>query len=95
MAQNSGLDKRLSALEQIAEEVRLRPIRALAVRRGLSPDRVLELYEQVRSERRRLQAAGMTEREILEASAARMGITPDELRRRSAALVAELEAEAP
>ena len=85
------LDRRVDALEQIAEEVRLRPYRLIAQERGLPFEDLLERVERIRGERDQMQAQGLTEREIVEAKAARMGVSPDELLRRTDALQQELE----
>ena len=85
------LARRVDALEQIAEEVRLRPYRLIAQERGLPFEDLLERVERIRGERDQMQAQGLTEREIVEAKAARMGVSPDELLRRTDALQQELE----
>jgi hypothetical protein len=79
---NHGPEGRLTALEEIAEEPRLRPIRSLAEGRGLPVDRVLEFYEVARARTARLRAEGKTDRAIFEATAAAMGMTPAPLQRR-------------
>ena len=81
------LGRRVDALEQIVEEVRYRPHRLLAQERGLDPEQVIADCKRLEVSRHQLRAAGKTEREIIEAQAARMGITPDELRQRADALV--------
>lgn len=79
----SSLGKRLTALEEIAEEMRLRPIRQLAhdlaAEHGVSVERVLALYEKCHAESEALRARGLTPDEIIAQTAARMGVTPDEL----------------
>ena len=81
------LDRRVDALEQLAEEVRYRPHRIIAQERGLDPEQLIADCKRLEALRDQLRAEGKTEREIIEATAARMGIDPDELRRRAAALV--------
>lgn len=79
----SGLGRRLDALEQRAEEARIRPYRIIAAERGIPFEALMQKVEQVRAERDRLRAAGKTDRQILEATAADLGVSPDELRRRA------------
>ena len=83
----SGLGRRVTALEAIAEEVRYRPHRIIAQERGLDPEQLIADCKQLEVLRGQLRAEGKTEREIIEATAARMRINPDELRRRAEALV--------
>ncbi len=83
----NGLERRLAALEELAEGVRLRPYRELAAEAGEPLERFLQRVEQCRAERDRLRARGMTEQEIFEATATRMGITAQELRRRCEQLI--------
>ena len=87
----NGHGRRLTALEEIAEEVRLRPYRIVAEERGVPFERLMEHVARIRAERHQLQAQGLTEGEIVEAKAARMGVSPDELLRRTDALQQELE----
>ena len=84
----AALGRRVAALEQIAEEARLRPLRILAAEQGIPFEDLLRSLERIRTEHERLRAAGLTERQILEARAAALGIDPDELQRRADALVA-------
>ena len=83
MAAQNGLSRRLDALEQLAEEARLRPLRILASECGVPYERLLARYEERRAETARLRAEGHSEREILALVAARLGVLPDELRRRA------------
>ena len=83
----SGLGRRVTALEAIAEEVRYRPHRIIAQERGLDPEQLIADCKQLEALRDQLRAEGKTEREILEAQADRMGIDPDELCRRAKVLV--------
>ena len=78
----SGLGRRVDALEAIAEAIRYRPHRALAAERGLDPDALIAECKKLEAMRDHLRAAGLTEREIIQQTAARMGITVDELQRR-------------
>ena len=82
-----GLERRVDALEAIAEEVRYRPHRIIAQEQGLAPEQLIADCKQLEALRDQLRAEGKTEREIIAATAARMGIDPDELRRRAEALV--------
>ena len=84
----AGLDRRVAALEQIAEEARLRPYRILAAERGIPFEDLMRSLERVRAKNDRLRAAGLTERQILKARAADLGIDPDELQRRADDLLA-------
>ena len=82
-----GLERRVDALEAIAEEVRYRPHRIIAQERGLDPEQVIADCKRAEVLRHQLRAEGKTDSEIIEAQADRMGITPDELRQRADALV--------
>ena len=84
----SNLGKRLDALEQIAEEVRLRPFRELAEERGVPFEALMRHYRECRARTAELRARGFTEGQILEAIAERVGCTPDELRAKRDALMA-------
>jgi hypothetical protein len=81
------LSRRLAVLEAIAEEARYRPHRILAAERGIDPEALIARCKQLETERDRLRAEGKTDREIVEATAARMGVSTDELWRRAGALV--------
>lgn len=83
----SDLGKRLTALEQIAEDMRMRPFRELAGEIGVSVESLIERYDECHARTVQLRAEGKTEREILEATAARMGVDPDELEQERDALV--------
>jgi hypothetical protein len=85
------LGRRLDALEQIAEEARLRPIRLLAEERGLPFDAVRGHFERLHAEMARLRAEGLTYDQIVAAKVARMGLSPEELERRCAALRTKLD----
>ncbi len=86
----STLDRRLTALEAIAEEVRLRPYRELAAEHGIPLDVFIQMVEDSKAERARLNAEGVTDREIFERSAAECGMDPDELLRAAEELAARL-----
>ena len=60
-----------------------RPLRILASECGVPYERLLARYEERRAETARLPAEGHSEREILALVAARLGVLPDELRRRA------------
>ena len=83
----ASLERRVDALEAIAEEVRYRPHRIIAQERGLDPEQLIADCKQLEALRDQLRAEGKTEREIIEVTVARMGIDPDGLRRRAEALV--------
>ena len=85
------LDLRVGALEQIAEEVRMRPYRLIAQERGIPFEELMERVAHIRAKRHQMQAQGLTDRQIIEAKAADLGVTPDELLRRADALQQELE----
>ena len=87
----SNHGRRLDVLEQIAEEVRMRPCHLIAQERGIPFEGLLERVARIRAERAQMQAQGLTEREIVEAKAASLGVTPDELLRRADTLQQELE----
>jgi hypothetical protein len=82
----STLGKRLTALEEIAERMRLQPIRELAAERGLDPARLNDLYEECRHRTERLRSQGLTEGQILALTAQRLGCTVEELQTRVDAL---------
>jgi hypothetical protein len=79
----NGLGRRLDAPEQITEEVRLRPLHILAEERGIPYETLAANVERARAQNDRLRAEGKLEREILEATAARVGVSPEELQRRA------------
>jgi hypothetical protein len=88
----SGLGKRLSALEQIAEDMRARNVQELAARlaaeRGVPLDMVMQHYHANKAASGRLRAAGHSEAQIVAAAAERIGCTVAELRRGVADLIA-------
>jgi hypothetical protein len=86
----SGLGKRLTALEQIAEEMRLRPFRELAEEHGIPFDRLMELWDEARAETARLRAEGLSDREIVALKATKSGADPDEMWREGEELAARL-----
>jgi hypothetical protein len=73
------LGRRLEALEEIAEEMRLRPFRELAAERGVPYERLMATYREVKARNAELRAQGLTEEQILEATARRIGCTVGEL----------------
>ena len=77
------LDRRVDALEAIAEEVRLRPYRMLAEDRGVPFELLMTRFEEARARRDHLRAEGLSDDEITQATADRLGISVDELRRRA------------
>jgi hypothetical protein len=83
----TNLGKRLTALEEIAEEMRLRPVRELAEERGIPFARLMEAYEECRARTAELRAQGLTDEQITEATARRMGLSVDELRAKRDALL--------
>ena len=84
----ANLSRRLAALEAIAEEMRLRPFRQLAEEHGVPFETLVELFEQAKAESARLRAEGLSEDEIVERHAARVGMTPADLRREADELLA-------
>ena len=82
----TGLDKRVGALEAIAEGVRYRPHRIVAAELRLDPDALIARCKEIEALRDRMLAAGKSTSEIIEAAAGRVGIAPEELRRRAEAL---------
>lgn len=88
---STNLTRRLTALEQIAEDVRRREddqkLLELATERGIDVDRLREADERCRARTARLRAQGLTDGQITEAIARGMGIGPDELKARRAAIM--------
>ena len=77
----STLGRRLTALEEIAEELRLRlRLRELAEERGISLETLMHHYEQCRARTAALRAQGLTDAQIEEEIARGMGLGVDELR---------------
>ncbi len=91
MATKNGLNRRIGALEAVAEEARYRPLRILAAERGLDPDRVIAIHKELEAQREQMRVDGMTEREIFESKAAQMGLSREELERRCDALRTKLD----
>ena len=79
----STLGKRLDVLEQLAEDIRLREqdeiLRTLAEERGIPPDLLVESYREVQAQNAALRAQGLTEAQIIKATAQRIGYTVAEL----------------
>ena len=73
----NGLTRRVEVLEGIAEEARIAPYRALAVKYGCSLDEAAEVAEFV--ERQQLRGCSLDE--LLERCADRWGLSLDDLRR--------------
>ena len=84
---SANLSRRLTALEEIADEVRLRPFRELADERGVAFETLMQHYRECRARTAELQARGFTEEQILETTAQRIGCTPDALRAERDALM--------
>ena len=80
MSGTNGLARRVDALEEIAEQVRLRPFRELAALRGIPFETLMHYYEECKAHTAELRARGLTEEQILEATAQRIAPTVDELR---------------
>jgi hypothetical protein len=76
----SGLGRRLDALEEIAEELRLRPFGELAEERGLSLDDLMERYAECQARTARRRAEGWTDAQIMADAAERTGHTVEEFR---------------
>ena len=85
------LERRVDALEAIAEKARRRELRdiveRLAAARGVSADAIWEHFERLGEEHARLRAAGLSDAEIVARAAARIGVSPEELRRRGREIV--------
>ena len=77
-------------MEQIAEELRLRPYRELAEEHGIPFDELMAILERAKAETARLRARGMTGDEIIAMEAERTGVDPAELRREADELCARL-----
>ena len=75
------LGKRVKALEDIAEEIRLRPYRALADRYGIPLKQVIADVEEEGRWIEAMQRRGMSQDEIIDATAARFGVTREEIER--------------
>ena len=88
----SRLERRLGALEQIREQARERAfvevVTELAIERGLSVDRVLELLPQVRRRQQQLEDAGHSLEEIARIMAVEDGRDPDQAWANVQALIA-------
>jgi hypothetical protein len=84
----TGLDKRLSALEEIAAELRLRPYRQLAEEHGIPLDTLMEIFARAKAETAALRARGLSEDEIIRLKAERLGMDPADLRREADELLA-------
>lgn len=78
--------RRLTALETVAEEVRARPFRELAFELGIPVADVMASYAEAAAEIASLRARGYSEREVIEALAAEICCTVDELRAETAQL---------
>jgi hypothetical protein len=76
----SSLGKRLDALEEIAEQVRLRPFRELAEERGISLDHLMERYAECQARTAQRRAEGWTDEQIMADAAERTGHTVEEFR---------------
>jgi len=87
---NANLNRRLDALEEIAEEMRLRPFRELAEEHGVPLETLMELWDAARTETARLRAAGVSGDEIIRRQAEQLGMDPAELRREADELCARL-----
>ena len=74
----ASMNKRLDALEQIAQEVEQRPWRALAVKRGVPPDEFVVGVERIGERMQQMELAGMGIRQIVEVLAAEAGATVTE-----------------
>jgi hypothetical protein len=90
----SGLERRVGALEAIAEEARRRElrdlVRRLAAARGVPAAPVWEHFERLQAETARVGAAGLSVDAIFALKASRLGIPVEEMRRRADELVRRL-----
>jgi len=77
----SGLPRRLSALEAIAEAARLRPYQRLAAELGCPLEELLAETDREQARIARLRAQGLSVQQILERQAAEHGITVAQLER--------------
>ena len=84
----STLGRRLDALEQIVEDRRMRPFRELAEEGGVPIETLLRHYRECRARTAELRARGLTDEQILDVTAERIGYTPDALRAERDALMA-------
>jgi hypothetical protein len=90
----STLGKRLTALEQISEEIRLRPFREtarkMAQREGFTREETeaaVQSADRYAAERDALLRAGKTPSEVIAIFAVRMGMSVEELEQRCAEII--------
>ena len=84
----STLNRRLDALEEIAEQMRLRPYRELAEEHGVPFEELMAIFEQAKIETAELRSKGLTEDQIIAMKAERLDMDPAELRREADELLA-------
>jgi hypothetical protein len=84
-----GLDRRLGALEAIAEGTRMRPYREVAARLRITVEEAVDSVAEGKRLLARLVAGGKDGHQILAAFAAELGMPVEELER-EAAVAAEL-----
>jgi hypothetical protein len=84
----TGANRRLSALEEIVEAMRLRPYHELAAEHGIPLDTLMEIFARAKAETAALRARGLSEDEIIRLKAERLGMDPAELRREADELLA-------
>jgi hypothetical protein len=77
----ANLSRRLTSLEEIADELRLRPFRELAEEHRIPFEELMECFEQAKAETARLRAQGLSEDDIVRLQAERLGMDPADLRR--------------
>jgi len=85
-----NLGRRLDALEEIAEQMRLRPYRELAEEHGVPFEELMAIFEQAKIETAELRSKGLTEDQIIAMKAERLDMDPAELRREADELLARL-----
>lgn len=86
---STTLEKRLDALERIAEELRMRPFRELAAERNVPFESLMGHYRECQARTARLRAQGYTNAQITEAAAQRLGLSVQELESRASRLLAK------
>jgi len=84
----STLNRRLDALEEIAEAIRLRPFREIAEERGIPLEELMAIFERAKAETAELRSKGLTEDQIIAMKAEQLGMNPAELRREADELLA-------
>ena len=84
----STLNRRLDALEEIAEAIRLRPFREIAEERGIPLDELMAIFERAKAETAHLRAQGLGDDDIIRLKAQQLGMDPAQLQREADELLA-------